>query len=348
LTQRDIIAYRLINQQIAGTGLSNPAALVDWFGAMQAQELPMVQWAIGLRLPHVRITDIEEAFNRGDILRTHLLRPTWHFVTPGDIRWLLELTAPRVHALNAYWYRKFELDGDIFRQSKDIFARILRDGNVQPRSVLKSGLEDAGIMADGLRLSYIMMQAELDGLICSGPRVGRQFTYALLEERVPLKAKLTREEALATLALKYFTSRSPATLKDFAYWSGLTMKDAKDGAAMLPSPFISEKIGDETYVIHPFPLEKQSPGPVTFLMPDYDEYGMSYKDRSIYAEGTPPVRYEHAMVVEGMRGGSWKRSVKNNKLEITLDPYPYLTEEQKESVVSAGKKYLEFFFGSNE
>jgi hypothetical protein len=215
MTISEIVKSRLINQQIAETKFRNPKEIVAWMAAMQAQEYAMAKWAIGLRLPGLKNADIENAFNEGSILRTHLMRPTWHFVTPEDIRWMLMLTAPRVNAANAYSYRKFELDIEILKRCNDTIIKALQGGKQLTRATLKAALEQERIFADGLRLSYIMMHAELDGIICSGVRQGKQFTYALLDERVPPAKVLERDEALAELTLRYFTSRGPATVKDF-------------------------------------------------------------------------------------------------------------------------------------
>src|SRR5688572_6074407 len=169
----DIIRLRLANQQIADTKFKTPEEIIIWFGAMQAQVFPMAKWALGLRLKGVVEATIDDAFNAGKILRTHLLRPTWHFVAPQDIRWMLALTAPRVHAANKYYYKKFELDNVIFKRANAVFVKMLRDGRTLTRTALNKGLSDSKIKAEGSRLSYIFMQAELVAIICSGPREGK-------------------------------------------------------------------------------------------------------------------------------------------------------------------------------
>src|SRR5262249_52761007 len=150
------------------------------------QDYAGAKWALGMRLRRATDNDIEHAYADGSILRTHLLRPTWHFVTPHDIRWMLALTAPRVHAVNAYMYRKLDLDGAIFKRSNAALAKALRGGHTRTRDELRRVLQRAGIAVDAeLRMSYLMMRAELDGIVCSGPRRGKQFTYTLLDERAP-------------------------------------------------------------------------------------------------------------------------------------------------------------------
>ena len=187
--------------------------------------------------------DVEQAFNDGQILRTHVLRPTWHFVAPEDIRWLLALSAPRIHAANAYYYRQAGLDAKTFAKSCAMIHRALEGGKTLTRAELAVHLKRAKVPADGLKLAYLMMHAELEGVICSGPRRGKQFTYALLDERVPATKPKTRDEALAELARRYFASHGPATVRDFAWWSGLTVKDAQQAIDSVRPRLESSTIG---------------------------------------------------------------------------------------------------------
>ncbi|MGZ8558719.1 MAG: DNA glycosylase AlkZ-like family protein [Chitinophagaceae bacterium] len=170
MTTTDIIRYRLFNQQIAETKFRKPEEIVNWLIAMQAQEYAMSKWAIGLRLPGSTDEMVEKSFTDGAILQTHLMRPTWHFVTATDIRWLLKLTAPRVDALNAFMYRQLELDNKLFKRSNNIIAKTLEGGKQVTRAELQAELKQKKIIGDGFRLSYLMMKAELDGIICSGAR----------------------------------------------------------------------------------------------------------------------------------------------------------------------------------
>ena len=174
--------------------------------------------------------DIERAFTNGSILRTHLLRPTWHFVLPSDIRWLLALTGPRVNKLNDFMYRREGLDEAILQKSQDVIANALQGGHQFTRDELGMLLENAGIqMKKGQYLAYILMSAELNGVICSGARRGKQFTYALMDDRVPKTSLLGQDEALSELSRRYFISRGPASIADFAKWSGLTKAEARRG-----------------------------------------------------------------------------------------------------------------------
>jgi hypothetical protein len=350
MTSAEMIRYRLINQQISGTKFKTPQQIVEWMIAMQAQEFAMAKWAIGLRLPGSVESDIEAAFAKGELLRTHLMRPTWHFVTPADIRWLLALTAPRVHTASAFMHRQLELDKKMFKRSNDTLIKALSGGKQLTREHLRAALKQKKIKADGTRLAHLLMQAELDGVICSGPRQGKQFTYALLEERVAPTKTVHRTEALTELTQRYFTSRGPATIKDFTTWSGLTVADAKEGVRMLPSKFIKEEINGQEYYFIPNDLSSYNKIQTSFLMPDYDEYGMSYKDRSVLLvskndtlqfRGENPA-YNRMIIIDGKIEGTWKRIIKNNTVSIETVPFRPLSKSRQQVLARAIKKYCLF------
>lgn len=312
----------------------------------------MAKWAIGLRLKGPNDAVINKAFNDGTILRTHLMRPTWHFVLPEDIRWLLALTAPRVHAINAFTYRLTELDNKIFKKSNDIIIKKLEGGKKATRAVLQSALEKKKIPAKGIRLAALMMYAELEGIICSGPREGKQFTYMLLDERAPGQKIFDRKEALAEFTSRYFRSRGPATIKDFASWSGLTVKEAKEGIASLSSKFIQKMINGQEYIFMPTSVPANIDKlQTTFLMPDYDEYGMSYRDRSAMFDGAKnkltgtrsnPV-FNHVIIIDGVLGGTWKPVLKDKKLAAETLLFDSKNKKKQKAVMLAVKRYNSFW-----
>ena len=346
----EIIRMRLFNQKIASADMKNPEDVVSYLGAMQAQEFAMAKWAIGLRMQKVKEKHIDDAFNSGKILRTHVLRPTWHFVTPEDIRIFLAVSKDRVQAFNAMMYKRENLDLKIFVKSTDIIARALEGGKYLTRNALQSELQKKKIAAERERLAYVMMYAELEGVICSGPRSGKQFTYALVAEKCPAQKNINRKEALFTVTEKYFRTRGPATVHDFSWWSGLTITEAKSAAAMLPASFIREKNDGKELIFlpqHQPPAKLQS----TFLLPDYDEYGISYKDRSLILNnavdtselrGNNPV-FTHMIVIGGKIAGIWKINNKNS--DVIISPYGKLNTTQQAALKKAVKKYQAFFAG---
>ncbi len=339
----EIRKLRLYNQQLLQSHYTTPQQIVSYMAAMQAQEYAMAKWAIALRLQNPTTdTIIEKAFNNGEILRTHILRPTWHFVSPIDIKWMLTISAPRVTQANAFMYRKYNTDAKFFAKCNSLIEKSLECNNYLTRDALRNILKQNSVdTGDSIKMSIIMMQAELEGLICSGPREGNQFTYALLDERTPQAKVLLREEALAELCRRYFVSRGPATVKDFTAWSGLTVKEAKEGIAMINkerSHFTAD--GGEYYFKEIAGIPQK--GQATFLMPDYDEYGMGYKDRSVLQNPENPQKtiFDRMLIVEGMVAGSWKRTLKKDKVIIEIQTFG--NEEKKPEVKKAIEKYAAF------
>jgi hypothetical protein len=346
----DIPNLRLHNQHLSNSTLNEPDDVVAWLGAVQSQDYAGAKWALGLRSQGITDSDIDKAFNTGAILRTHVMRPTWHFVTLADIRWMLSLTAPRVHAANSHYYRKLELDDALFVRSNAVLAKALEGGNQLTRQELRGVLEQEGITSAGenglLRLGYMIMRAELDAVICSGARRGKQFTYALLDERAPQAKTLERDEALATLTQRYFTSHGPAMIKDFVWWSGLTTADARVGLEMAKSQLIEETIEGKTYWFsssRPLPNEKDT---TAFFLPNFDEYTIAYADYSAIFDPAYGNRFDtlfpHSIVIAGQVVGAWRRVVKKDGVVITTKLFTTLADEQKHSLALAARRYSEF------
>jgi hypothetical protein len=324
--------------------LEKPEEVVGWLGAVQAQDYGGAKWALGLRLQGATDDDVEKAFTDGSILRTHLMRPTWHFVTPADIRWLLALTAPRVHALNQLYYRKLELDQAIFNRSTTALENALHGGKQLTREQLRQVFHRAGISTQGeMRMGYLMMCAELNGIVCSGGRRGKQFTYMLLDDRAPQARILARDESLAELAKRYFVSHGPATAQDFAWWSGLTVADARSGIEMVISQLIVEVIDGSEYWFSDSMPSAIIPSPAAYLLPNYDEYG-SYKDRSAIFEATKVNKlvFGHLIAIDGRIAGTWKRTLKKDTIVIETNTFAPLNEAEREAVATAARRYGAF------
>jgi hypothetical protein len=277
----EISRARLASQQITGEKLKTPKELVGWMGAMQAQDEAMVKWAVGVRLPGSTRAKIQQALNAGEVLRTHVLRPTWHLVSAEDIHWMLALSAPRLKTVLKTRHAALGLTEAVVMKSCRLIENAFQDGRPLKRAALVAVLDQAGIATNENRASHLFFCAELEGILCSGPEQDGKPTYALLPERVPQKVILTKEEALARLAKIYFTSRSPATLQDFDWWSGLTTKDARQALELVKANYVSETIGDRTYWLDPAGSAGGSSDHDTLsLLPAYDEFIISYQDRN--------------------------------------------------------------------
>jgi Winged helix DNA-binding domain len=345
MTPSDIARLRLLNQQITVTKFTQPAELVAWLGAVQAQDYLAAKWALGLRLPGAVDDEIERAFAAGAFLRTHVMRPTWHFVAPADIRWMLALTAPRVLAISDYYYRKTGLDAALFARSNDTLARALQGGHERTRDELRDALEQTGIaLDDPLRLGYILMRAELEGLICSGARRGKQFTYALLDERVPPARTLERDEALAELTRRYFISHGPATARDFAWWSGLTVTDAQRGLAIVGADLQRAEIAGQTYWLAVSALPPRAVAETAHLLPNFDEYAVGYRgyDALFQGLGAAKLVFRHPLLMAGQMAGGWKRSLTKGAVIVEMKTLAPLTESERQAVGAAAERYGAF------
>ncbi len=342
----DSIAHRrLIQQRISQRQRATPAEVVSWLGAVQSQDYLGAKWSLGMRMQTATDGLIERAFSEGAILRTHVMRPTWHFVSPHDIRWLLELTGPHVNAGNATMYRRLELDEALFSRSNNVISKAVERRQLT-REELAAALAGAGIAAKGLRLIYLILRAEIDALICSGPRRGKQFTYMLLDERAPQARRLPRDEALAELARRYFTGHGPATLRDFVWWSGLTTADAKASLDLAASQLAREEIGELTYWFSPSMPVSDSSGGEAFLLPTYDEFLIGYASFDKSRKGgnveNENFKFNSTIVINGEVMGTWKRTFKNKTVVIEIAPFKSLNASEKKAVRLAAQRYGEF------
>ena len=347
----DRATQRLVSQHLVAPERTEPSEIVALLGAVQAQDYAGAKWALGQRLRGATDAMIEAACNAGAILRTHVLRPTWHFVAPADIRWLLALTGPRVHAGNRGRHRQLELDDAVFRRSHAALTRALRDGRFLTRTDIARALAAAGIStALPQRLAYILMHAELHALICSGPRRGKQFTYALLDERVPRTPAMDREQALVELVRRYFTTRGPATPHDCAWWSGLTLADVRRALHEAGADLEHETLDGRTFWFSPSPRAVDVPRHTAHLLPNYDEYFIGLRDRSAMLEpatlaavsARPDVLIANIVLIAGRAAGGWKRTLMKNAVSIEVKPLRELTAGEKRAVDRALRAYAAF------
>jgi Winged helix DNA-binding domain len=344
------VAYaRLHNQRLSSSPFTKPADVVSWLGAVQAQEYPGARWALALRMRRATDSGIERAFAAGEILRTHVLRPTWHFVAPADIRWMLALTAPRVRVATATYDRRLGIDAAVIQRSNKAIARALKGGRQLTRQELKAALQKAGVAADGTqRLAHLVMHAELDAVVCSGALRGKQFTYALLDERAPGGRILTRDEALAELTRRYFTSHGPAQLQDFVWWSGLTTRDARAGLDMAGRHLADDVIDGKRYWFSSSMRAVARPPRAAYLLPPYDEYLIAYKDRSasldlgLWKPIAARDPFSSTIVVDGQVAGGWRAVARNGKVTATLDLPARLKKADERLIGDAVRRFAAF------
>jgi len=343
---KNISNTRLITQQIAATTFTSPKEIVGWMGAMQAQDYRMAKWAIGLRLPGITDALIEDSFNEGGILRTHVLRPTWHFVSAEDIYWLLELSAPQMKCAMKSRDKQLGLDEKIFIKSNSIITKALSGGKHLTRTELMVKLEKAKISTNEQRLIHLMYYAELSCVVCSGKIIDGNQTYAMLEERVKKPKQIHRDEALAKLAERYFKSHCPATMEDFTWWSGLNITDAKHALEMIKKNFISETIKSKTYWFTDSISIPEKTKSSLYLLPAFDEFIISYKDRTAVLEPAHHAKaftnngiFHPTIVMNGKAVGLWKRNIQKDKVILEAE---FFEKASKTVRISVEKKFKLF------
>ena len=352
MTFSDIARYRFSNQLIARQAARTPAEVVAWLGAMQAQDFLGAKWSVGLRALGVSDATVDQALADRTIVRTWPMRGTLHFVAPEDVRWMLALLASRVLAASKGRWQQLGLNDKIFAQSRKIFRQALRGGKQLTRSEMYQALERAKISTAGQRGYHLLWRNAQEGLICLGAPRGRQQTFVLLDEWVPVPAakQLTREEALAKLVLRYFVSHGPATVKDFVWWSGLTVKDAQAGIETNVSWLASEEVGGKTYWMGSRMPALQPHSPVAALLPGFDEYILGYTERD------PVLDLHHArrvysglnllfnptIVIDGRIQGTWKRVIRKETVDLSFHPFKRLNTAEAQAQRRATQRYGEF------
>ncbi len=347
----DLAALRLRNQRIQTAHLERPEDVAQWMGALQAQDYTQAVWALGLRTRTATLADVENAIAAGKLIRTWPMRGTLHFVAPHDAAWMLSLSMDRSLAAARRRNAQLQLDAAVFERSQRLFEDGLNGGKLLTRPQMMQLLEQAGISTQGQRGYHILVQAALCGLIYVGPMLGKQQSFGLLNELVPHPRCLSRAEALAELASRYFNSHGPATLRDFTVWSGLKLSEARAGLAAAPGLTRLRSAGDE-YWLAEGSLDGAGdhlPGDDTHLLPGFDEYYIGYSDRSalIKEEFMPRIApggngmFYPMLVIGSQVVGVWKRFVRKEGLKIILSPFRML-EIPEAQIVQAAERYARF------
>lgn len=347
------MSRRMVNQLVWRPVSSDVPGVVRSLVAMQAQEFPYALWSIAQRIaePTTR-DDLLRAFDDGAILRTHVLRPTWHFAVPADIRWLLRLTAPKLRRMMASYTRQHGLDAAKLTRSQDLLAERVRDGNHCTRRELAAALEAAGVSTGGLRLGFILMHAEYDEVLISGAMQGKQQTYAAFDERVPPGPGYDEDQALAELARRYVATRAPVTAKDLAGWASLTLTQARRGLAAVESECVVTEIDGMSMWSMPGavgPAGIVPDGPVVNLIQGYDELIMSYFESRGLLTGAEPLlpvpdwsSFTHAILVDGRLAGHWRHQFGKCGAVVEVQLRRPLRADELTALAAAGHLYGDY------
>lgn len=350
MDKHDLARWRLRSQRLSGPPLASAEAVVEWLVGVQSQEYRLAKWSLGQRARGVTDAAIDRLVADGTILRTHVLRPTWHFVLPADIRWMVELTGPRILRGTRRRFDDLGLDDRVLGRALGVISGALSGGRRLTRPQIGALLTERGIEASGGRLAWILTRGELDLVLCSGGLDGRQQTYALVDERAPAGDAFDRDRALAELTRRYFTGHGPAAIGDFTWWSGLTVADARRGLSMVGSQLEQVEVDGTTHWFGPPKPGRRAGAAEVHLLQPFDEYVVGYqKTRSaIDAAGLSgpgtwnPNTFMNAIVIDGQLAGGWRRVAEGEGVRIETKPLRRLTGAEKDGLAGAVERYGRF------
>ncbi|MDB5112289.1 MAG: Winged helix DNA-binding protein [Mucilaginibacter sp.] len=348
MTENDILKFRLSNHLITQGKLNTPESVVSWMGAMQAQDYGQAKYAIGSRTVNPKNSDIEQAINEKRIVRIWALRGTLHILAAADIHWMLPLVTSGIISRNQSQFKKLSLGDDDFTKIHRCLVQLLQGGKQLTRAALFEGLEQNGINTIGLRGAFILYKAGWLGIICLGPMKAKQDTYTLLEEWLPKRYTISREEALAKLAERYLQSHGPATLKDFILWSGLSITEARAGFELIREKLTRIEVNDQLYWM----VGNNSGADILlgnrYLLAGFDEYLLGYKDRSLLLDAADTKKvilkngiFKPIIVENGKIIGTWNRLIGKSKISIETDVFDG-TVHQSDFLANEIKRYISF------
>jgi hypothetical protein len=345
----DIARWRLRTQRLARPHAESADEAVGSLLAVQAENPSQAAWAVAARTRNADQADLAARLDDGTVVRTHVLRPTWHFARAEDIAWLLDLTGPRLQQVTRRVLRSMHgMDERSVSQALTAVISILdRQGHLT-RTELAGELRQAGVDGSGHMVMMLVMHAELEGLICSGPVAGGEHTYALMDKRVPSPRRLGRDEALAEIALRYFTGHGPATERDLVYWASLTVTDVRAGLAHVRGKLGSFQHDGRTFWHAPGEEPPSGPQePAGHLLQILDETYRGYQDSRwmLDAAGNVPRTRETAigMALAGAQlVAAMKRTVTGDQVRFDLQPYRALTPAEAEALEEAARRYGQF------
>lgn len=349
MTTPELLNIRLYNQLLISHDLTEPQEVVSWMGAMQAQALDIAKWGIGVRLGGRTVKDIEEALNTGKVIRTHILRPTWHYVAAEDHRWMFDLSNPQIKPIYVGYCKTVGADESEILRDIPLVEKALSDGKHLTKEEIGDLLESHKIM-DSQLVNLILYRAEMEGIICNGRVQGSKQTYTLLDGWVPRQPELCREEALERLARRYFTSHGPASIPDFAWWSGLSITDCRKAVGTIRHDFVCESLNGREFWMRN-DIKTPPAGTVSaLLLPSFDEFVVSYKDRSEIVRET---HYEKVITKNGVFSptamldgevvGAWKKTIKKKAPSIELSFFEKTPQKIQRLFEPEIKRLKEFY-----
>ncbi|RAO37333.1 hypothetical protein PSN13_01314 [Micromonospora saelicesensis] len=354
LSAADALALRMTSLLLRPHPNTRPgtvAEVVEWFGAMQAQDLASGLWSLGARLPGRSVADVQAALERREALRTWPMRGTVHLVPSADARWMLELTGVRSLAGAATRRAQLGLTEADADRAVEVLGSALAGGGRFTRAQCLATLRAAGLGTDGQRGYHLLWYASVRGVTCVAPNVGTEQAFALLDEWAPTSHRLERDEALALLAHRYVRGHGPVTDREFAGWSGLTLTDARRGLAAADDALSTVRVDGTPMYVDAAVADAPRTAPDDVLaLPGFDEYLLGFRDRTLMLDPA-----HQAAVVPGNNGifqatvvragrvvGVWKRKVGRTAVTVTIQPLTTLDAAARARVEQALGRYADF------
>ena len=351
MNKQQAIQIRMLNQQLLSPLYERPEDIVAWQGAMQAQDYNYFRWAIGIRQRTPQLVGLQEAFAKAELLRLHLLRCTVQVVSHTDIGWLLPLCKERNLRTLQSWHKSINtlFSENHFEELTQALQELLAGSKSLPKKAIAEELKSLGFLLDDRLLTSLLVRSEIEGLLCSGVMQGREATWALLSERVPIICSLTPDEALKQLALKYFRSHSPASLEDFVWWSGLTKTQCRKALALIAREIEEIKIEEEMMYLYHKTLDCPDYAKMVLLLPPYDEYLIGYKSRWVALEKKHTAKahnnfgiFKPVILHEGRVVGNWKASIDKQGENLTIDFFAEKSKIGKQTLQGAVNQFVQF------
>lgn len=341
---------RTYGHQLTTPVFDDARDLVAYMGAVQGQDMDMSKWAVGMRLKQPSLTAVREAIDSGRIIRTHIMRPTWHLVAAEDIRWMLDICGKRLRGVYMnYWGKRFDVDEKTHLQFRDTAAKLLAGTDGLTTKELTTALNDSGYDWNADQVKAMLTLGEVEGFVCNGREKNRKYTHVLLDERVPAASGISREEAMSLLALKYFRSHSPASLDDFIWWSGMTGPEARGAISSIQRELITDRYEGQKLYVHESFIRSIAPDEEVHLIPPYDEYLISYKNRTHVLDPKHSAKahnnygiFQPVIFHKGKIVGNWKKVTKKTGIEIETSFFTKAGTPGKRKLQSAIDRYIDF------
>ncbi|MDY7083697.1 MAG: winged helix DNA-binding domain-containing protein [Actinomycetota bacterium] len=340
------LGLRMTSLLLRGNAPGSVAGIVEWFGAMQAQDVNSGLWSLGSRLPGWTLEQVSEALEEKTVLRTWPMRGTVHFVPAADAHWMLDLMGVRALAGAAKRRETLGLDEATADLAVEVLGAALKGGGRLTRAECMTALADGGVEIAGQRGYHLLWYASQRGVTAIAPHVGNEQTFVLLDEWVPAPRRPSREEALATVALRYFRSHGPATRKDFAGWTGLTMTDCRAGITAAGDQLTTVDV-DGVEMIMAAGAPDLGAGE-WLALPGFDEYMLGYKDRSLFTDNVDAIVpggngvFRSTLVRSGRVRATWTRTLTRKGVTVTVEPFADLTARDRDAAAEALEPYAAY------